>query len=306
MTQLTLPPQTPISSHIWLAFDWKQAELYMCALFSKSQRLYDALTSGDFHRTVASWAFGIPVDQVTHEQREIAKMASYAWLYSAADLNATTANVMAKAPHLKKADVEDFLKKYMAAFPEFFQWVDQALLDWYDAGGWVSYLYNAKKRIQPADYLKRDIDGLRRSKQGRVAINTYGQNSVGLLLKFFLNEVAEDDFLADRITQVIPVFDAAYCLVPTVDAAECLQRLHHFATPQLTLDDFSVRFQADWKASATSWGELRSLPDAAQPITQPDAWTLSWKTQQVSNAADMTAPIAHGDVNPFLPSGGIL
>lgn len=303
----SLPPQTSISTKIWLSFDWKQAELFAGALFSRCEGLKQALLSADFHRTVASWAFGVPPEVISKEQREIAKMASYAWIYSAGDINATTANVLAKAPHLKRPDVEDFLRKYMAAFPEFFQWIDQALYDWYDNGGMVHYLWGAPKRILPPDYLKRDIEGLRRSRQGRVAINTFGQNSVGLLLKACIDQIARDDFLQNRVTQLIPMFDALYLCIPTHDAAEALSRLHRLASPVLRLNDFEIQFSPDWKGSVHSWGELRDLPTELLPAKIEDPWVVAWEAPKPSLQADLAAPVPQSaDVNPFLPSGGLM
>ncbi|CAK0780322.1 hypothetical protein CCP3SC15_730007 [Gammaproteobacteria bacterium] len=296
MTQ-ALPTQLPEWSY--LSWDWKQAELYLLALFSKDAKLYAALQSGDVHRQIMAWARDMDPADVTDDMREVSKVIVYAAPYSGFDIPSTVSNAVKKATlkgiPLTKQEAETTLLRIINTFDRLYAWTGEALLDWYDSHGEVAYLLNARRKIIYPDYLKRDLDKLRQSQDGRTAINCYGQNSVGLLLKLFMSNIYKDPFLREHTRQHLPLFDAHTCLVRTKHLADVQRRLHSLATPILRCNDFEVRMAVDWKGSLKSWGDLRKLPT---PDESDEKYTPPEYTWEAKPLAQAVPPQVQG-VNPF-------
>jgi DNA polymerase I-like protein with 3'-5' exonuclease and polymerase domains len=72
----------PDLGQVWLAFDGSAVEDRDCKVLSGSQRLIDIANlhpcDFDSHRYVGSFLFNVPYDQVTKEQRDIAKRVAHA------------------------------------------------------------------------------------------------------------------------------------------------------------------------------------------------------------------------------------
>lgn len=99
-------------TELWL-FDFKQIEPVIFAHFSESKRLIQAFKDGlDYHSFNASMAFGVPIDQVTPEQRTKAKGLGLAIMYQAG---------AAKAAQMMGVELEEgrrILNGFYAALPE--------------------------------------------------------------------------------------------------------------------------------------------------------------------------------------------
>jgi hypothetical protein len=156
---------------------------------------------------------------------------------------------------------------------------------------------NQKKLIMFPDYLKPEEDALRRSTDGRTALNTYGQNSVGLLLKCYLAEIAKVPMLRQVIKQHLPLFDACTHLVRTDMLSEIQAHLHYLATPVLRRDDFEIQMRVEWKASLRSWGDMSPIPDPPAELVPNPPWLLAWNSPAPS--LDLT-PVSDATHNPFV------
>ena len=65
-----------------MSVDYSQIEMRIMAHLSKDRGLIEAFASGeDLHRTMASMVFGVPIDEVTPEQRSRIKATSYGLAY---------------------------------------------------------------------------------------------------------------------------------------------------------------------------------------------------------------------------------
>lgn len=62
--------------------DYSQLEIVVSAVICQEQRLVDAATTGDVHRLVASEILGVPFDEVTKDQRTMAKAGSFTLLFA--------------------------------------------------------------------------------------------------------------------------------------------------------------------------------------------------------------------------------
>ena len=280
-------PPSELPEWSWFAFDWSQAELFKLYLFSGDDNLKRALLSSDVHRYVAARMFGIAENQVTKIQRDAAKTFQYALIYSGFDLHTAAAIIMTKNSDLEKTFVDETLQKYAATFNDLFKWVGDTLFDWYDNNGTVTYLLGAKKTIPVSSYLKRDLPRLRSDKGGRTAINTYGQNSVGLLLKVVYSQMLADSDIRENTRQHIPLFDAMYMLVRTSELGRVAKKINRLARVVLQFEGRSIQMAAEYSTSTVSWGDLEKTPYSENP---EDPLELKWKMPEVP--ADNLTPFS--------------
>lgn len=263
-----------VPAEAWVSFDWSQAEVYKLALFSQDHVLYHALSSQDFHGFVAKSVFpdvpeNCPIDLIKTaypDLRELAKTLTFAFIYSSFDIKVAAAIVMSERPDMDEAVVVAALEKYIATFRIAFDWVQTALATWAQGDQTVTYAFGGRKWLECPPYLKPESYGSHQS--GRTAINTYGQNSVGLLLKHTMAHLAKQEAFPQHTTEYIPVFDALYFKCSTTHLAEVMKELHHAVTPVLSLHPenhwykegaFSIQMKAEFKVSCKSWGEVQTV-----------------------------------------------
>lgn len=244
---------------VWAGFDWKQAEMYFLCLFSKDNALKQALLSSDFHRFVASLLEDIPMEEVSETKREAAKTLSFNLIYSGFNIGITKGNVLKKRRDLSEEQVTDALEKYQEVFFCLFNWVKQAVVDWYLNQGYMTYFMGAKKFISIPSYLPCEPDKLLNSKQGRLCINTYGQGSVGLLLKYVYSNMFRDKVVRFNTSEHIPIFDSMNFLVDTKQLDSVMEKVDNYATPVLCHNNFSIQMAIDWKLSTKSWGDMKKI-----------------------------------------------
>jgi DNA polymerase-1 len=71
----------PSPGHVWLSADYAQLEVRCAWFLSEDETLGQAVMAGDFHKEMAARIFKIPVEQVTDEQRQMAKTTNFGVMY---------------------------------------------------------------------------------------------------------------------------------------------------------------------------------------------------------------------------------
>jgi DNA polymerase-1 len=106
----------------FLVADYDQVELRCIAHLSEDPGLIDAMTSGaDVHRTVAAAVYGIPMDEVTHTQREFCKMVSYGLAYG------MEAYGLSQRLGVAVEEAAAIMESYFGAFPLVKQYMDHTV-----------------------------------------------------------------------------------------------------------------------------------------------------------------------------------
>ncbi len=101
--------------------DFSQIEMRILAEFSGDDALMAAFHSGaDLHRMTASNMLGVPLDQVTTDQRTQAKSLNYGIVYGMG------AEGLANRINCSVSEAENLIHKYFAAYPGVAQWLQQA------------------------------------------------------------------------------------------------------------------------------------------------------------------------------------
>lgn len=95
-----------------LSADYSQIELRIMAHLSGDEHLTDAFRRGvDVHRATAAKIFGIPYDEVTGEQRRIAKTANFGIMYGISSFG------LAQRLGISRSGAKKIIDDYFEAFP---------------------------------------------------------------------------------------------------------------------------------------------------------------------------------------------
>ena len=107
-----------------LVADYDQVELRIIAHLSGDPGLVAAFSSGeDIHRSVAAGVFGVTPEEVSHEQRERAKMVSYGLAYG------MEAFGLARRLGGDVGEAKEIMDRYFAAFPAVKGYMDDAVTE---------------------------------------------------------------------------------------------------------------------------------------------------------------------------------
>jgi len=128
-------------SYVLLTADYSQIELRILAHITHEPRLIEAFSKGeDIHSITAASLFGVPVEQVTKDQRRLAKTVVYAILYG------QSAYGLAQVTGMSNTDAANFIKRYHETFPNIKSYVDSTLHQAHTQG-YVNTLYGRKRFI---------------------------------------------------------------------------------------------------------------------------------------------------------------
>jgi DNA polymerase I len=102
-----------------LSADYSQVELRILAHISGDEYLLAAFARGeDIHASAASKVYGIPISQVSKEQRAVAKMMNFATSYG------VSAFGLAQRTGLPQAEAAQFMERYFATYPGVKRYLD--------------------------------------------------------------------------------------------------------------------------------------------------------------------------------------
>ena len=161
--------------HVLLAADYSQIELRMLAHLSGDEALIEAFHAGaDIHTAVASEVFGIPLDEVTPEQRNGAKMVNFGIVYGITPYGLAR-RLGGDTPVGRASEIID---DYKARFPGIDAFLEACILEAKTTGGVRTIL--GRRRPIPQIESRNPNE---RSLGERMAINTVVQGSAADLIK---------------------------------------------------------------------------------------------------------------------------
>lgn len=164
-------PSAP--DHVLLTADYSQIELRVLAHFCKDAELLEAFKQDrDIHQFVASQVFGVPLDEVTREQRGKAKAVNFGIVYG------QTAYGLSRTTGMGVAEAQDFIDKYFRRYPGIRRFIDKVNVD-ARRNGFVKTILGRRRAI--ADINSRNTNA--RAAAERFAVNTVIQGSAADLIK---------------------------------------------------------------------------------------------------------------------------
>ncbi|EFH89509.1 DNA polymerase I [Ktedonobacter racemifer] len=160
-------------SYVLLTADYSQIELRILANITNEPRLVEAFNQGeDIHTITAASLFSVPVEEVTRDQRRLAKTVVYAVLYG------QSAYGLSQVTGMRPGDAADFIKRYHETFPNIKVYVESTL-EQARRQGYVNTCFGRKRFIPDM----RVLSHVERQALEREAVNMPIQGSNADLIK---------------------------------------------------------------------------------------------------------------------------
>jgi DNA polymerase-1 len=124
-----------------MSADYSQIELRIMAHLSCDAHLVDAFRHGvDVHAATASKIFGIPLDEVTADQRRIAKTANFGIMYGISSFG------LSQRLRCSRAEAKKIIDDYFASFPSIRSFIDDTVAMARESG-YVETLFGRRRYI---------------------------------------------------------------------------------------------------------------------------------------------------------------
>lgn len=179
-----------------LAADYSQIELRIMAHLSQDKGLLTAFAEGkDIHKATAAEVFGVPLDQVTSDQRRSAKAINFGLIYG------MSAFGLARQLGIPRGEAQRYMDLYFERYPGVLRYMENTRLQASEQG-YVETLEG--RRLYLADI--KSSNGMRRKAAEREAINAPMQGTAADIIKKAM--IAVDHWLqtekpeADMLMQV--------------------------------------------------------------------------------------------------------
>ncbi len=156
-----------------LAGDYSQIELRILAHVTKDPGLVQAFREDrDIHAFVASQIFGVPLEEVTGQQRSRAKTVNFGIIYGQG------AYGLAQQTGMSNADAKDFISKYFQRYPGIRGFIDECIR-FAEQNGYVQTLMG---RRRPIIEIRSRNPGIRAQAE-RLAVNSVIQGTAADMMK---------------------------------------------------------------------------------------------------------------------------
>ena len=201
----------PKPGYVYLSADYSQIELRVLAYLSQDETLIKAFAEKkDIHALTAAGLFKVPLDQVTHEQRQLGKRINFSILYG------LTAHGLSKDIGISHSLAKTYIENYMAQYPGVVAWMDQ-VIEKTKEKGYVETLWG-RRRCLPGIY-ERNKTLFDQAK--RYAINTVAQGTAAEIMKWGMIHL--DEALTKQSPSahmILQIHDELLLEVPREDAPQ--------------------------------------------------------------------------------------
>ena len=172
----------PKEGYIFIDADYSQIELRVLAHISQDEHMLQAFKDGeDIHKQAASKVLGIPIEEVTKEQRSSAKAVNFGIVYGISDFG--LAEQLGISRKKAKEYIEQYLEKYSGIKNFMSDIVENA-----KEQGYVETLFHRRRYISELksnNYMVREFGK-------RVAMNTPIQGTAADIMKIAMVNLNEE------------------------------------------------------------------------------------------------------------------
>lgn len=156
-----------------MAADYSQIELRIMAHLSQDKGLLTAFAEGkDIHKATAAEVFGVPLDEVTSDQRRSAKAINFGLIYG------MSAFGLARQLGIARGEAQRYMDLYFERYPGVLRYMENTRLQASEQG-YVETLEG--RRLYLADI--KSSNGMRRKAAEREAINAPMQGTAADIIK---------------------------------------------------------------------------------------------------------------------------
>lgn len=231
----------PHTGNVFVSADYSQFELRLAAVMAGDQELIDDFNNGvDIHTKTASEVYGIPMDDVTKNQRRDAKVINFGVLYG------MSPHGLAANTGMSFTDAKSFIDRYFELRAPIRSYIDETLKK-ARTEGYVQTYYG-RRRPTPDIHSTNFIV---RAGAERAAANMPIQGTEADLMKRAM--IQADQALEGLGEQVLQIHDSILveCAVDQADrVAEVLRTVMEGVAPELAISlkvDVSI---------GSNWGDL--------------------------------------------------
>ena len=186
----------PDEGCLFLSADYSQIELRLMAHFSQDEHLLAAFRNGqDIHAATAAKIFGIPLDQVTKDQRRQAKTANFGIIYG------ISAFGLSQQLDCSRTEAKQLIDDYFAAFPRVIEYIESQK-ELARQNGYAETLFGRKRYLPDIHSQNATV----RSFAERNAVNAPIQGTAADIIKIAMVSIhrrfKEENLQAQMIMQV--------------------------------------------------------------------------------------------------------
>ena len=209
------------AEHVLISADYSQIELRLIAEIANETAMIEAFQQNlDIHKATAARVYGVPLDEVTSDQRRNAKTVNFSIIYGAGATN------LSNQLGIKRAEAKELIDNYFKTYQGLKKYMEETV-DFARKNGYVQTLSGRRRKL-------RDIDSrnaLARSNAERVAINSPIQGTAADLIKLAMVAVQrwlDEKNMATKL--VLQVHDELVLEVPDSELAEVRLELPRLMT----------------------------------------------------------------------------
>ncbi len=196
-----------------MSADYSQIELRIMAHLSGDKGLTDAFNNGlDVHKATAAEVFGVPLDEVTSDQRRSAKAINFGLIYG------MSAFGLAKQLDIDRGSAQHYMDTYFARYPGVHAYMEKAR-ETARKQGYVETLFGRKLMVPEINSSNK----MRQNAAERAAINAPMQGTAADVIKLAMIRV--NDWLTKYhpdVRMIMQVHDELVFELPKQKAAECM------------------------------------------------------------------------------------
>ncbi len=230
-----------------IAADYSQVELRVMAHVSRDEGLIAAFERGeDIHATTAAAVYGVPLNDVSYEQRRIAKAVNFGLIYG------QSAYGLSRQIGITVEEAEAFIKRYFERFPRVREYMERIQREVVEQGYVETLLH--RRRYFPELAPTGQLSLPARQAAQRMAINTPIQGSAADLIKLAMLRVHR--MLRERHLQarmILQVHDELVLEVPEAEQPAVIDLLREAmgqALPLIVPLKVDVEVGPNWEEMA--------------------------------------------------------
>ncbi|WP_092513460.1 DNA polymerase I [Xenorhabdus mauleonii] len=210
-----------------MAADYSQIELRIMAHLSQDKGLLDAFAQGkDIHRATAAEVFGVPLEQVTSEQRRSAKAINFGLIYG------MSAFGLSRQLGIPRGEAQRYMDLYFERYPGVLAYMERTRQQAAEHG-FVETLEG--RRLYLPEIKSRNA--MRRKASEREAINAPMQGTAADIIKLAM--IAVDDWIVreqPNVRMIMQVHDELVFEVHGSELAAAEQKIRELMEQSMLLD----------------------------------------------------------------------
>jgi DNA polymerase-1 len=231
---------------VFLAADYSQVELRVLAHISQDEALMEAFRQDqDIHQTTAAAVYGIPVNEVSYNQRRFAKAVNFGLIYGMG------AYRLARDSELTLAEAEVYITAYFEQFPGINDYLEQTRQQARDLG-YVETLFG-RRRYFPIFAAKGRVNRQATARADREAVNHPIQGTAADIIKVAMIRLHDLLLAKYQARMILQVHDELVLEVPENELIDVQQLVIDIMSSAY---DLSVPLKVD-TSSGQNWLELK-------------------------------------------------